>query len=167
MKKHILELNVYHEDETATNSNAFENSVLIGKALLDLSMIFTTGKATSISNEIRCNVQASVLPIQNESSSIGQISCNIALRSLGELALPLPEQPSNKQIFLNPLCNQKNPEAIIEKAPITDMAALDIEKWKLKQKEKFQNQLNKLEQHHMNTLSEEWNKRYSKITFGR
>jgi hypothetical protein len=68
LKKHILELNVYHEDGTNTNSNAVENnSVLIGKALVDLSTIFTTGKATSISNEIKCNVQASIIPIQTQS----------------------------------------------------------------------------------------------------
>lgn len=168
LKKHILELNVYHEDENALKNN----SVLIGKALLDLSMIFTTGNATSISNEIRCNVQASVLPIQSESCTIGQISCNIALRSLGEIAIPLPDLPnyqnlplSNGHINGNPLGNQKNPETIVKETPILDLAALDIENWKHKQKEKFQNQLNKLEQHHMNTLSDEWNKRYSKITF--
>ena len=40
-----------------------------------------------------------------------------------------------------------------------DLAALDIEKWKLKQKEQFQLQLEKLECHHINTLSEEWHKR--------
>merc|ERR1711962_603993 len=40
-----------------------------------------------------------------------------------------------------------------------DLAALDIEKWKVKQKEQFQRQLEKLEQHHINTLSDEWNKR--------
>jgi hypothetical protein len=47
----------------------------------------------------------------------------------------------------------------VKETSITDLAALDVEKWKYKQKGKFQNQLNKLEQHHMNTLSEEWNKR--------
>jgi len=40
-----------------------------------------------------------------------------------------------------------------------ELAALDIEKWKVKQKEQFQKQLEKLEQHHINTLSDEWNKR--------
>ena len=131
LKKHILELNVYHEDGTVTSSNALaNNAILIGKALLDLSLIFTTGKPTSIPNEIRCNVQASVLPIQIKSSTIGQISCNIALRSLGEIPLSIPELPLNEIIPKSPRFKQKNPEAIVKETPITDLEALDMEKWK-------------------------------------
>ena len=40
-----------------------------------------------------------------------------------------------------------------------DLAAIEVENWKAKQKQQFQGQLQKLEQHHINTLSDEWNKR--------
>ena len=41
----------------------------------------------------------------------------------------------------------------------TDKAALELEEWKQKQKERFKNQLQGLESHHVNLLTKEWEKR--------
>ena len=40
-----------------------------------------------------------------------------------------------------------------------DKAALEVEEWKQKQKERFKNQLQGLESHHVNLLTKEWEKR--------
>ena len=40
-----------------------------------------------------------------------------------------------------------------------EKAAIDIEEWKQKQKERFKNQLQGVESHHINVLSQEWEKR--------
>ena len=43
-----------------------------------------------------------------------------------------------------------------------DKAALEVEEWKQKQKERFKTQLQGLESHHVNLLTKEWEKREGK-----
>ena len=164
---------MYHQNKEVSNpdlSNNTENNVaLIGKADLDLSMIFTNGKDSSLSNEIKCNVPVPIFPHLMKSSSpsatIGKIFCNIALRDLGKISVTKEDQSSNAKTHFRMIQKENHSNSTVQGKEMEELAALDIEKWKYKQKERFQQQLENLEQHHMNTLSEEWNKRYSKITF--
>ena len=178
LKKYPLLLNVYHENKDAVNTTNLDNNLLlIGKAPLDLSVVFDkrndVTKCKEIQRKIEVPIFATELNSSSSSSEIGKIH--------GEITLNVQEQLSNTQKDRSCNSNIRSNRSIattekeldlaaldIEKWNMKQMelAALDIEKWKVKQKEQFQQQLEKLEQHHINTLSDEWNKRYtSKITF--
>ena len=163
-QKHSLVLHIYNQnDEASTQKTKENNAILIGKASLDLSMIFTDGNASSLPNEIKCNLPVPIFGPSIKSSPtpsiIGKIFCNIALRDLGETSVPKEEQSPKTNTRLKMFGKENHDNTNVQTKRTEELAALDIEKWKYKQKERFQQQLEKLEQHHMNTLSEEWNKR--------
>ena len=85
------------------------------------------------------------------SCNIGTISCTITLDTLEQVSDNLNDSSKN--------IKGKDLGSIASSERNIDIAAMEVENWKIKQKELFQGQLEKLEQHHINTLSEEWNKR--------
>ena len=172
LKKYPLLLNVYHENKDAVNTTNLDNNLLlIGKAPLDLSVVFDkrndTTKCKEIQRKIEVPIFATELNSSSSSSEIGKIHGEITLNILEQLSDTQKDRSSNSIIPSNRSIATTEKELDlaalgIEKwnAKQMELAALDIEKWKVKQKEQFQQQLEKLEQHHINTLSDEWNKRY-------
>ena len=80
------------------------------------------------------------------------------MRDLAEVFATYKEQSPGMEAPSNTVA-YKNDQNIAQEGSTLELAALEIEQWKNRQKGRFQDQLQKLEQHHMNTLSMEWEKR--------
>ena len=156
LRKYPLQMYIHHENNSVSNStNADDNLLLVGKSSLDLSVVFDKHKQSPERKRELCKIEVPILSTQIDSSSsscnIGTISCTITLDTLEQVSDNLNDSSKN--------IKGKDLGSIASSERNIDIAAMEVENWKIKQKELFQGQLEKLEQHHINTLSEEWNKR--------
>ena len=156
LRKYPLQIYIHHENNNVPNStNVDDNLLLVGKSSLDLSIVFDKQKESAEWKREICKVEVPILSTQLDSSSsscnIGTISCTITLDTLEQVSESVNDCSKNMK--------DKDLGSIAISEKNIDIAAMEVENWKIKQKELFQGQLEKLEQHHINTLSDEWNKR--------
>lgn len=124
----------------------FDNEDLLGTASINLGKLFTV-EATRTLDSRSCTVQAPILARNDLGSAnvIGHVECAFILKEMTKGAL----LPTSSVSAFESVVNDKNP----------DVAALEIEEWKHKQKEKFKSQIQGLESHHISVLTKEWEKR--------
>ncbi len=131
----------------------FDQGQHLGTASVQLAKLFTS-EATRTLDSRSCLIQVPILH-RNELGSadiLGSIECLFVLKEMpmtSTLEQTLPVSSSSAFEKVSPDKSMENMEK----------AALELEEWKHKQRDKFKQQLQGLESHHINVLTQEWEKR--------
>ena len=128
--------------------NVYDNDVFLGTASVKLNTLFTSDAVRTFDSR-SCLQQVPILKKNSFGSAdvVGFIYCQIFLRELPPTTTIV--DPTAPKSAFTPV------------KPVRDMdkIALELEEWKKKQKDRFKDQLQGLESHHIQTLSKEWEKR--------
>ena len=131
----------------------FDNEEQIGAAALDLSQLFTIDALLSDDTRTCTNQKLPILKKNAKGSAdlLGYITITYTLKEIpSATSNPLSKAPVGA-----------NPAFPVTSGTKDDLykSALEVEEWKKKQKERFKEQLQALEAHHINTLTKEWERR--------
>ena len=145
LEKHPLHIKIF--DQKIEGSKWGPQELYLGTASLKLNALFSSEASRTLDSK-SCSAQVPILKKNKVGSAdiIGFIYCQFTLKELPSTML---ETSNNvpKSAF-SPV-----------KPREMDKSLLELEEWKKKQKDRFKDQLQGLETHHIQTLSKEWEKR--------
>ena len=146
LEKHPLHIKIF--DQQIEGSKWGPQELYLGTASLKLNALFSSEASRTLDCK-SCSAQVPILKKNKVGSAdiIGFIYCQFTLKELPSTML----ETSNNNVPKSAFSPVKPREM--------DKSLLELEEWKKKQKDRFKDQLQGLETHHIQTLSKEWEKR--------